>query len=387
MKVNSSRSMMAEKSNNVNTCPLSNLEHHKVFDVDQNMGTHLTGSGTFFSFLMPLVERYHANNSINSINESLPPKFEKFDMQTSNACHKGFVVFDHTETKNTVICHPSWLNDCTCESSLGPEINQIGKCFLNEGKDFNQQIKEAMPSFHFSSALQPNLSRSISDDIVQDSTTMRTSLAFKSNRGKCDIGRYHNVQTKNESEISFSSGNGILNQFHEDTEEIDALLSSDEELNSTGHSPEDDASSNCLYEAEKNDGIRKRKFRIVPLEEEDDASVGLGKADLINKDTRNSNIWGLKRKVSLKSQLSRKDPSVNILEQVYMGMNDYSSSSGTFGESLDPTKRVKIKANIRLLKNVIPGGNDLDTETVLSRAVQYVKCLEQRLQALERGGS
>ena len=275
MKGNFSRSMMAEKLNNVNTCPLSNLEHHKVFDVDQNMGTHLTGSGTFFSLFMPLVERYQANDSINSINESLPPKFEKFDMQTSNACHKGFVVFDHTETKNTVICHPSWLNDCTCESSLGPEINQIGKCFLNEGKDFNQQIKEAMPSFHFSSALRPNLSRSISDDIVQDSTTMRTSLAFKSNRGKCDIGRYHNVQTKNESEISFSSGNGILNQFHEDTEEIDALLSSDDDLSSTGNSPTD-ASSYQYKEGEvKHEGDSiigiKRSLENMSSEENDDA--------------------------------------------------------------------------------------------------------------------
>ena len=137
---------MAEKSNNVNTWPISNLEHNKVFDVDQNMGTCFTGSGTVFSLFMPLVERCQANNSIHSMNESLPPEFAKFDMQTSNACHKDFVVFDHTETKNTVILHPSWLNNCTCESSLGPESNQIEKCFLNEVKDFNQKFKQAIIS-------------------------------------------------------------------------------------------------------------------------------------------------------------------------------------------------------------------------------------------------
>ena len=268
---------MAEKSNNLNTWPISNLEHNKVYDVDQNMGTHLTGSGTFFSLFMPLVERYQANNSINSMNESLPlpPKFEKFDMQTSNACHKDFVVFDHTDTKNTVILHPSWLNNCTCESSLGPESNLIGKCFLNEVKDFNQQVKEAMPSFHFSSALRPNLSRLNTDDIVQDSTTMRTNLAFMLNRGKCDIGHYHNVQTKDESEISLSSGNGILNQFHEDTEEIDALLSSDDDLGSTGHSPTD-ASSYRYNEGEvKHEGDSligiKRNLENMSSEENDDA--------------------------------------------------------------------------------------------------------------------
>ena len=343
--------------------------HHRILD-----------SGTFVSSFPPQVESYKANN-IHILNTPVP-SFGNFHMQTSDACHKGFAIFDHTERQNTVILNPSWLTSLSCESP----------------HDFNVKTIEATANINFPINLCPKGS------LLDYGATMQT-LAFTLDKEKSDIFCICNPESKGKSNnVDFSSCDGlpqceqiwsgnrleIQSEFHEDTEEIDALLSSDEELNSTGHSPEDDASSNCLYEAEKNDGIRKRKFQIVALEEEGDASVGLGKADFINKDSRNSNIWGLKRKVCLKRQLSRKDPSVNILEQVCMGMNDYSSSSessGIFREPLDPTKRVKIKANIRLLKNVIPGGNDLDTETVLSRAVQYVKCLEQRLQALERGES
>ena len=110
---------------------------------------------------------------------------------------------------------------------------------------------------------------------MQDTTTMQTNLAFKLNRRKCDIGEYHNVQTKYESEISLSSGNGILNQFHEDTEEINALLSSDDDLGSTGHSPTD-ASSYRYNEGEvKHEGDsligKKRNLENMSSEENDDA--------------------------------------------------------------------------------------------------------------------
>jgi hypothetical protein len=59
------------------------------------------------------------------------------------------------------------------------------------------------------------------------------------------------------------------------------------------------------------------------------------------------------------------------------------NSSGTLeGPTMDPIKRTKIKTNINQLRNVIPGGNGLDTVGLLTQTVEYVMLLEGRLRDL-----
>jgi hypothetical protein len=263
---------MSEKRNsNMSTWPISNLEHNEIFNSGQCMGSSLNRSGTFISLFAPSFEN-HQTTTTHGTNESILPNVEKFDMQTSDACHKRFVIFDHNVTKNTVIVHPSWLNNHPCESALEPKIDQSVSSFLDEG--FNQLVKEAMPSFFcFSPDLQPNKSMLNNGDIVQGNTTMGTNGGFTSSREKYNIAPYH---TKSTGEVGFSQVGRISSEFHEDTEEIDVLLNSDDELSSTGHSPSD-ASSNYYHASEiqhKGNSCvigMKRKLENMSPEENDDA--------------------------------------------------------------------------------------------------------------------
>ena len=80
---------------------------------------------------------------------------------------------------------------------------------------------------------------------------------------------------------------------------------------------------------------------------------------------------------------------LSLLNQVCIGMKICSSSSekslGTLGGLIiDPIKRTMIESCVNQLRNVIPGGNGLDTVEVLTRTVQYVMCLEGRLRDLEK---
>ena len=43
-----------------------------------------------------------------------------------------------------------------------------------------------------------------------------------------------------------------------------------------------------------------------------------------------------------------------------------------------------IESCVNQLRNVIPGGNGLDTVEVLTRTVQYVMCMEGRMRDLEK---
>lgn len=376
---------------------LLNLEHDKPPAIGECTGGSLQGSDSSLPYLSPKVGETCGAGGYDGRHRSNPSisTFGKLEMQTSEACHKNFMIFDHSEDKNTVILHPSWLNIRPCQPSLEPQSALDARDFFSELQAFNNKAVEAMCSFRSSAApnpegaLFPVYREAMESAVVQMQRKMvMNGFSSLSTKARCSLLEYVNAGEapnlkKNASGISFplDSGEELQSEFHEDTEEIDALLSSDDELSSTGHSPSD-ASSNCHNEHKKNHGNsiigKKRKLQDCTVDEDDDADSGPGKPE--SGDTFSG--------ASMKNLPCRANKgTTDFFDQVGERISHCKSgkSSGTFGEGglVDRVKKIKIKTNVQRLKNVIPGGDGLDSAGVLSRTIQYVKSLQNRLRDLE----
>uniref|UniRef100_A0A0D9YBZ0 BHLH domain-containing protein n=1 Tax=Oryza glumipatula TaxID=40148 RepID=A0A0D9YBZ0_9ORYZ len=178
-----------------------------------------------------------------------------FEFQPSKVCPRNFIIFDQTDDKGRIMCHPALV------SKLNPSATN------------------AFPSY-------PEA-----------------------------ICRSSGQDNGNLEEVSSS--------FKEDTREIDALLSSDEE------SDEDDV---------KSTGRTPDRFESDSL----DSSSPLR---------------------------SRK-------------MHHSSSQSSVFHGSMDTVTHERMRNMVTVLRGIIPGGDQLDTASVIEEAVRYLKFLKMEAKKL-----
>ncbi|KAM1094054.1 hypothetical protein ACFX2B_008981 [Malus domestica] len=59
-----------------------------------------------------------------------------------------------------------------------------------------------------------------------------------------------------------------------------------------------------------------------------------------------------------------------------------SSGIGSSSSSNNERKRQKMKKMVRVLRGIVPGGNEMNTVAVLDEAVQYLKSLKVELQKI-----
>lgn len=372
------------------------FEHAKPQSPGECTGASLVEPESFMS--LNIKDRGDAKACAGGHNpDASIPAFGKLKMLSSEACHKNYVIFDRCEGKNTVILHPSWLNSPPYYPAPQP-------CFAREAKYF----VEAKFDFRSSAALStvglevPVYSEAIAMQLQQKMAS--------SNEARCSLIEFVNSGHAQNLKKDIMKAAGFLsdieeeshNEFHENTEEIDALLSSDDELSSTGHSPSG-ASSNCLSEAKNGHGNKiigkKRKLGYSTLDEVDDADSGPIKLapdhtflnsrrsgsfvsfNFLSESDHKDTFSGVE--ASKVSNRVEKSATVNDVF-AEKGECESKQSSGTFGGGLvDSSKRIKIKNNLQQLKNVVPGGDCLDAAGVLGQTIQYVKCLQSRLRDLE----
>ncbi|MCO5582199.1 hypothetical protein L7F22_036089 [Adiantum nelumboides] len=324
---------------------------------------------------------------------SLNPAFGTTKMQTSNVCHKNFVIFDYCKGQNTVILHPSWLQSLPHQSLVEPgpmwEVNR----FLDSYEDFSSKFGEVMIGFHSHEALTPALGPVLK--VQPKSRNMQ-------NCGLIDVASCETLNLKKqalETKTYVDEGESLSSDFHENTEEINALLSSDDEL-STGHSPSDGASYGETMKGSCADIASRKRQREEFAVEEVDADSASGKlvqdhTPLVMRGPESSNSLLVTTKSipkAIRSDVGHSDPpSKNIIsyvsEQASANQHQHaaSQSPGMFGELGlgDCSKRIKIKSNVQQLRNVIPGGNFLDTAGLLGRTIHYVKCLQNKQRGLD----
>ncbi|MCO5599245.1 hypothetical protein L7F22_053346 [Adiantum nelumboides] len=341
-----------------------------------------------------LVGKDKGEAKVAADGHSLNPAFETMKMQTSDVCHKNFVIFDYCKGQNTVILHPSWLQSLPHQSLVEPgplwEVNR----FLDSYEDFNSKCGKAMFGFHSHEALTP---------VLRPVLEVQPKSCNMQNCGLIDVPTYEALNLKKQAlEINthVDEGESLSSDFHENTEEINALLSSDDEL-STGYSPSDGASySETMKSSCADIASRKRQREEFAVEEVDDADSASGKlvqdhSPLVIRGSESSNslqVLSNSNPKAIRSDVGRSyPPSKNIIsyvsEQASANHRQHaaSQSPGMFGELGlgDCSKRIKMKSNVQQLRNVIPGGKFLDTAGLLGRTIHYVKCLQNKQRGLD----
>ncbi|KAK1278694.1 Transcription factor SAC51 [Acorus gramineus] len=163
-------------------------------------------------------------------------------------------------------------------------------------------------------------------------------------------------------------------EMHEDTEEIDALLYSDDEyddldedVTSTGHSPSDMTGFECKRPAESMEEVASSsvptKRRRLEKEEELDASL---------RDSASS----------LRTYFDEVEPSHGRGGNRGRQEDEASSNNHNNNKRSKNMKREKIQETVGVLRRLIPGGKGKDAALILDEAVQYLRSLKLKAKAL-----
>ncbi|KAI5072796.1 hypothetical protein GOP47_0012902 [Adiantum capillus-veneris] len=335
----------------------------------------------------------------------------KLDLQLSELCERRFVMIDHSGSKRKMIFHPAMMSEFTAllPSSLQTTLRyNLGP--ISEKYGVGKDPSLVRPSFPACISRLAAPSPCYNAHSVPDSAAMDSIFSASDNCGTPLLADRQIVG--GDIDANCLDGSPDHSCFsHENTEDLEALLSSDEdEVSSTGHSPSDLTRNNSLTAyPTNNEGYsmctskkRKREFE-----------------DYVDDDTRSTATSGNKTCKELFSQKVVGEDSnlAHVKEQPAcqeagllgpMGYgsatlgtvcpDEVSSSSSANNQKwqkklssrqpppqqpMEQSRKEKIKSILRLLRGVIPGGESTDTAFILDEAIQYVRTLQTEVQKLQ----
>ncbi|KAJ7298114.1 hypothetical protein O6H91_Y016300 [Diphasiastrum complanatum] len=199
-----------------------------------------------------------------------------------------------------------------------------------------------------------------------------------------------------------------LSSLHEDTEDLEALLGSDEDESSTANSPSDITWTNgtvngtvgyCDLQA-----MSKSINEPSELDSDDESEVNSFYREESNQPssfTGNDNTFGTmhmssaeREESALSYRKARQGDSLG--RSAFLGVRNPSPKAsarsydpkpkGSFSMGLGLSKKSrqdKIKKTINMLRRVIPCGDDTNTAVILDEAIGYVRFLQHKVYQLE----
>lgn len=345
---------------------------------------------------------------------------EKMRLDSSATCQKRFILFDQAGSRGRIIFHPSQFsmmlpnstisktqinpNSMVSEEIMKLEVPVEGK--YSDWETLSPPYNETLLVSAFA-ALQK-----VREDRFNSLSpaTFGNEFIHYSAEGEESTGR---VSYDGASQAKSGSSHS---QFHEDTEDLEALLCSDDEESSTGHSPSEVTGNNghLSIEEDNNDvtsGIPAKRRRIdvmangeqavdyIPasIEEFDNISITNEKYQSPDISVVDTSSWDMDNQPKFSADIYDDNYSHNLLcGYSCHGIHGEYSSKGSGDEHMQSVKcllghsgsaknsrKGKIKRTVRLLKSIIPGGDCMDTAIVLDEAIQYVRLLQQKVKKLE----
>ncbi|GMI90995.1 hypothetical protein like AT5G50010 [Hibiscus trionum] len=240
----------------------------------------------------------------------------------SGVAEKRFLVFDQSDDQTTLIFTSALGTPTKCLSSWGLKSHVAGNF---NGEDPIALVNENIPS------------RPISTD---------------------------------------ENGTDVQSEMHEDTEELNALLYSDddseytedEEVTSTGHSP-----STMTAQDEQFEGSFEEVASFTRPTKKRKLLDGSNDYSPLLMDTTNS---GNPNRFSE----YKDDAHSSCANGHNPGSGDMDSSSGN-----KRTRKDKIRDTVSILRSIIPGGEGKDAVVVLDEAIDYLKSLKHKAKTLRLG--
>lgn len=350
---------------------------------------------------------------------------EKMRLDSSATCQKRFIMFDQTGSRGRIIFHPS-------QFSMMLPNSTIYKAQINPNSMVSEEIKKLAVPVEGKYSDWETLSTPYNETLLVSAfaalqkiredrfnslspVNFGTEFIHYSAEGEESTGRlsYDGAsQAKNGSSHS---------QFHEDTEDLEALLCSDDEESSTGHSPSEVIGNNGHLSLEEDNsdvtsGIPAKRRRIdfmangeqavdytpAPASFEDFDNISMTNEiyplvrspDISVVDTSS---WDIVNQPKFSADIYDDNYSQNLLcgYSCHSIHREY-SSKGSGNEQMQSVKcllghsgsaknsrKGKIKRTVKLLKSILPGGDCMDTAIVLDEAIQYVRLLQQKVKKLE----
>ncbi|KAJ7543538.1 hypothetical protein O6H91_09G042600 [Diphasiastrum complanatum] len=314
------------------------------------------------------------------------------------ASTKKFILFDRSGDNGRGFCQPNAVCDFMASTAEGPDKSSSGKKLCHfQGY---QPIFKIQEQNNVDSVPGMRARRVASQNICNINDPLQII-----SHGICEADSMSHISCR---ESSQREGTKVSGSLHEDTQDLEALMSSDEDEKSTGHSPSDltwndmlTNSSNWNF-AESYSGACKRKTCDYQCFDEDEVDLSgqevesklkenesLQSLDLgCMNDGNRQNILSLRTFEPVKGSQKSDAPSCLHLSRALQ--NDFNTElcqeyTLHYGQST-PRKRLrkeKIKTTVKLLRSIIPGGNSMDTADVLGEAIQYVRTLQLKVSKLE----
>ncbi|MCO5591732.1 hypothetical protein L7F22_045724 [Adiantum nelumboides] len=298
----------------------------------------------------------------------------KFEVHLSDTCERRFVMFDQCGSKKRMIFHPSMMNEFSALLQSPLEITNCKEHTAVQRTRITGHLREILvsPLFldnsaYFDATLPPGWQSTFSPSREED--------AFQA--------LYTTVAEVSSQDIATD----CLSR--ENSEDLDALLWSDNEMSSEGRSSNNNVSWSDADSVSTNIGVsfsacadKKRKACV-----EADTDSTATSSDLRLKKVPGREIHHLGRGSGYGkegfavSDLSFADEesssgSSNSLRQLQMGNFSHKRLA-------KKARNDKIYSTLQLLRSIIPGGESLDAALLLGEAVEYVRNLHVEIEKLE----
>ncbi|GLJ12083.1 hypothetical protein SUGI_0183720 [Cryptomeria japonica] len=348
---------------------------------------------------------------------------EKMNLGSSASYQKRFILFDQTGSTGRIIFHPTQysMKEIDSPNMDRKEVITSSKLLPTEGNYLDwkagcHENEETVVALAFAALQKTRASRwnSISlgnfgDELIPESVEGEVESTSRAS--------YH-VLRQEKAPSSYS-------EMHEDTEDLEALLSSDDDESSTGHSPSDitgNDGDNYVEEdlVDVTSCISVKRRRIDTREcVEDEVNLIPAPAKepfeklMINEKSLPHDIsvvdtssWEPVVVPEYLDNVEDKKSLENVEDGNYnddllcghrsYGKSDECSSKISGNEQFQTFKRLtsisasckksrneNIKRTVEHLRSIIPGGNGMETAVVLDEAIQYVKALQQKVKRME----
>lgn len=368
--------------------------------VESKVCPSLNNVNDFSSLCSPLKARMKSEDvaSHNLKPSSVQPNM---DVQLSETCQRRFIIFDNSGSKKRIIFHPAFLQD---KSSMLPYNSTNLEAYLDNLQNVSvraaDQLREAMVSF----------CPEVNFGALPSHSGMRLRHKHESIQ-PCFIVGSEGPHIASEAETSRCSYNetGVAysGDSHEDTEDLEALLCSDDEMSSTGHSPSDVTWNNPLASSDKYSmdychscSSKKRKREVIGSGNEDDADSSTASSAIVmsgnfkwsdtvvtlNDDGSSKSAILKEHRVPCYSEEDLTAVDLSLPEEMSTRSSDTNQSNHqklAYQHELARSRKDKIRNTLRMLCGIIPRGDCMDTAVVLDKAIQYVKALQVEVQKLE----
>lgn len=291
---------------------------------------------------------------------------DKFEVHLSETCQRRFVMFDQSGSKKRMIFHPSMVHEFPFLLHSPLTItNSKEPTHVKRSRIVSGQLRDVLGS----TLLPPKDAASL-DTILPPG--WRSSL-LPSRDEDTFQGFFSTVAEGSSRERATD----CLSK--ENTEDLDALLWSGDEMSSEGHSPSDLTWS----DADSPFSACIDKKRKAGLEAETDSTATSGYSTPNKVLCCNIQQLGRGRgsgygKAGFTiSDLSSADEGSSI------GSTNYWRQQKEAHKRPIKKRKDTIHSTLQLLRSIIPGGESMDTAHVLGEAVQYLKNLRGEVERLE----